>query len=134
MLDGSASWSRSASSRSRRRPTRRHDGFATVWGITWIVVILFIGWACLLVAVAVARQHKVDGAADLVALSAASRVQDGGDGCEAAAQRAADNAVTLVACDLEGSDVIVEVSTVLRLPFGIDGTLVSHARAGPSPS
>ncbi|MDQ3486020.1 MAG: flp pilus-assembly TadE/G-like family protein [Actinomycetota bacterium] len=115
-------------------PTARHDdGFATVWGITWVVVILSIGWVCLLAAFAVARQHHVDGAADLVALSAAARVQDGGNGCEAAAQLAASNRVTLLACDLDGDDVVVEVSTVLRLPLGIEGRLVSRARAGPSP-
>ncbi len=112
---------------------RNDDGFATVWGITWVVVILCIGWVALLAAFAVARQHHVDGAADLVALSAAARVQDGGDGCEAAAQLAASNRVTLLACDLEGSDVVVEVGTTLRLPFGIEGRLESRARAGPSP-
>jgi len=81
----------------------------------------------------VARQHHVDGAADLVALSAAARVQDGGNGCEAAAQFATSNRVTLLACDLDGDDVVVEVSTMLRLPFGIEGRLESRARAGPAP-
>lgn len=113
-------------------PTRREGGFATVWGVAWIVVTLFVGWICLLVAFAVAQQHHVDGAADLVALSAAARVQDGGDGCDAARQRAVDNSVTLVGCELRGQDVVVEVSTTLRLPFGINGRLVSRAKAGPS--
>lgn len=132
MRGARSSISRSASSPPRLRPTRRDDGFATVWGVTWIVVTLFIGWVCLLAAFAVARQHDVDGSADLVALSAAARVQDGGDGCEAAAQLASDNQVTLVRCDLDGPDVVVQVSAELRLPFGIDGRLVSRARAGPS--
>ena len=111
---------------------RREDGFATIWGVTWILVTMFVGWVCLLVAFAVARQHHVDGAADLVALSGAARVQDGGDGCDAASQRAADNSVTLVECELRGQDVVVEVRTTLHLPFGIEGRLVSRARAGPS--
>ncbi len=124
-----------ATTHARERSVARlrdGHGFATVWGITWIVVVLSIGWVCLLVAVAVAQQHRVDGAADLVALSGAAALQDGADGCRVAATIAAKNQVSLVACDLDGSDVLVEVSGVLRLPLGISGRLVSHARAGPS--
>lgn len=108
-------------------------GFATVWAVIWTTVLVLVGWVCLLVAGLVARQHQLDGAADLVALSAASRVQRGGDGCEAAAQIAAANHVSLVTCQVEGVDVVVEVGVNVDLPFGITGRLAGNARAGPEP-
>ncbi len=106
-------------------------GFATVWAVIWTTVLVLVGWVCLLVAGLVARQHQLDGAADLVALSAASRAQRGGDGCEAAAEIAAANHVSLVTCWADGIDVVVEVSDKVDLPFGISGRLAGHARAGP---
>ena len=115
------------------RSRRESAGFATVWAMAWSVVVMLVGWVCLLVAVLVARQHQVDGSADLVALSGASRLQDGRDGCDVAAQIASANEVVLVACQVEGSDVVVEVATSVDLPFGIEGRLVGNARAGPEP-
>lgn len=109
----------------------REDGIATIWAVAWIFVTATFGWVGLLAATLTAAQHHVDGAADLVSLSAAARLQHGGDACAAAGQIARDNAVVLSSCQVEGDDVVVEVSDQIRLPLGLQGRLSSMARAGP---
>lgn len=119
---------------SGRRVRRRagEAGFATVWAVGWIAVLLSLTWTILLLAVAVARQHHLDGAADLVALSAARTVQDGGDGCVEADRMARINHVTLAQCVREGEDVVVQVVDSVTLPVGWTVRLEGRARAGPS--
>ena len=113
----------------RRR--RTDDGVATVWAAAWIFVCVMVGWLSMLAAAVVAAQHHLDGAADLSSLSAAARLQRGGDACAAAARIAEANSVTLSRCAREGADVVVTVTDAIRLPFSVDGSLTSTARAGP---
>lgn len=117
-----------------KRPdrTRRDEGFATVWGIAWIVVCLTLGWLTLVVASAVARQHHLDGAADLAALSGAARLQRGGEACFAARTIATDNDADVLSCAIDGDDLVVEVTDVVNLPMGLDIRIVAQARAGPA--
>lgn len=115
---------------TRRR--RSDSGVATVWGLGWLVVCLSIGWICLLASAAVASQHHLDAAADLASLGGVARQQAGGDGCLSARRAAAANGVHLTACRLAGEDILVTVEDRVDLPFGLDGRLVSTARAGPS--
>lgn len=117
-----------------KRPDRARDdcGFATVCGIAWIVVCLCLGWLTLVVAAAVARQHHLDGAVDLAALSGAASLQRGGEGCVAARAIAADNDAELLSCTTDGDDVVIEVADVLDLPMGLDVRIVAQARAGPA--
>jgi len=110
---------------------RDEAGFATVWGLCWIVVCLLVAWMALLASMVVARQHHLDGAADLTSLSAAARLQRGGDPCELAERIAQDNHASMSSCRVEGHDVVVEVRDVVDLPFGMQGQLVATARAGP---
>jgi secretion/DNA translocation related TadE-like protein len=77
-------------------------------------------------------QHHVDGAAELAALAAAEagRTPQGGV-CDAASDSAQRNGAALVSCRVDGADVVVTVTGQIDLPWGIDGTLTSTARAGP---
>lgn len=119
---------------NRRSRIRGERGIATVWAVTWIVCCLCVGWLALVLAMAVAKQHHLDGAADLVSLSAASQLVAGGDACAAAERIARANDVELVTCTIEGDDVLVSVGDVVDLPWGIDGRITSVARAGPEES
>lgn len=111
---------------------RRSDsGVATVWGLGWLVVCLSIGWVCLLASAVVAAQHHLDAAADLASLGGAASLQTGADGCSAAQRAAGSNGVRLTACRIDGDDIVVTVEDKVALPFGLDGRLVSTARAGP---
>lgn len=125
---------------SRREPPRarsgsfggrREHGMATVWAVGWMAVCLTVAWVALVLAAAAARQHQVDGAADLVSLSAAARLQRGGDACAAAASVAGANRVVLDECQVDGTDVRVAVRAPLDLPFGIHRWVRGEARAGP---
>jgi len=116
---------------TRLDPTHRDQGFATVWGIAWIVFCLSLGWLALLAAAAVARQHHLDGAADLAALSGAAQLQRGGEACATARTIAADNDADVLSCTIDGDDLVLEVVDVVSLPVGLDVRIVAHARAGP---
>jgi secretion/DNA translocation related TadE-like protein len=101
-----------------------------------VVVILVAG----LVAAAVAQQalvrQRVGFAADISALAGAQSL---GDACADARRVASANDTTLVACALDGPDVVVRVShpapALVRRLFALLGSsphdVVGVARAGP---
>jgi secretion/DNA translocation related TadE-like protein len=109
----------------------REGGIATVWGITWIFVCMIVSWLAVVAAAAVAAQHRLDAAADLSVLSAASRLQRGADPCVEAARIAFDNRASVTRCRIDGADVVVTVSRRLQLPLGLHAELTTTARAGP---
>ena len=111
---------------------RRDAGYATVWATAWITCCVSIGWLVLVVAFTVARQHRVDGAAELAALSAAAARSNGGDPCDTAGVIAVANRVELTSCRVEGDDVVIEVTATVPLPWQLDGRLTARARAGPA--
>jgi secretion/DNA translocation related TadE-like protein len=113
------------------RATHDERGIATVWGVAWVVVCLTIGWLAVLATAVASAQHHLDGAADLAALSAAARLQRGGDACAVADAVAEDNSSQLADCELQGDDVVVRVRGRVTLPFGLSGDLTAAARAGP---
>lgn len=110
---------------------RGESGVATIWAVTWIFVITSVGWLGVTATSITSRQHQLDGAADLVSVSAAARLQRGGEPCALAAGIALANRVSITSCQLDGSDVVVTVATTIELPFGVDGGLTASARAGP---
>lgn len=112
-------------------PSAADRGSATIWACAWIGLLLTIGCIASCAAVAVAAQHHLDAAADLSAISAASRLQRGGDPCAAARSVAVQNEATLANCHVVGDDVLVSVRTRLELPFNISVPIGSQARAGP---
>jgi secretion/DNA translocation related TadE-like protein len=110
---------------------RSEQGLATVWGLAWLAVCLTVGWLSVVAAGIASTQHHLDAAADLAALSAAARLQRGGDACAVADQIAGDNAAEVSGCTIDGGDVVVTVHGVVPLPFGLDGAMTAEARAGP---
>lgn len=110
-----------------------HDqaGTATVWATAWILVFALVAGVGGVLGVAASRQHHVDGAADLTALSAAQVLQRGGDACSTAREVAVANQVVLSSCRTVRDDVLVVVRERLALPFGWHPWLSGRARAGP---
>jgi len=113
------------------RRAQGQRGFATVAAAIWMMLLLTVVWIGLLVAAATARQHDLDGAADLVALSAAASRESGRDPCQRASDVARANDVRLTGCEVVDDDVRVTLQTDLELPIGPARTIVAHARAGP---
>lgn len=116
----------------------RYDdsGAATVWALALVFVLMLAA----LVAGAVAQQsfarQRVAATADVAALAAAQAV----DGqCVEAERLAVANGAALVACGLDGADVVVRVSVppplLVRRLFALVGQepsdVVGAARAGP---
>ncbi len=119
-------------SQARTRRTEAERGIATVWAAGWMAVCLTVGLVGLALAAAAASQHRLDGAADLVSLSAAGRLQRGGNACAVAAAVATANRVLLADCRVVGNDVVVTVRALVELPFGIRRWASAQARAGPT--
>jgi secretion/DNA translocation related TadE-like protein len=97
-----------------------------------MLVLVLLGGLGLVLGFAVSRQHQVDAAADLVALSAAASLQRGSDACATAARVASANHVVLHQCRVAHEDVAVSVRAQVALPFGVHPWIAARARAGPS--
>jgi secretion/DNA translocation related TadE-like protein len=80
----------------------------------------------------VAAHRTAQAAADLAALAGAAALQDGGDACDRAADIATRNRADLDACEVDGWEVRVVVTTHSGpLPGGaLD--LTARGRAGPA--
>jgi secretion/DNA translocation related TadE-like protein len=111
---------------------RDSAGVATVWATAWMLVLVLVGGVGLVLGFAASRQHQVDAAADLVALSAAAGLHRGTDPCSVAARVASANRVTLHHCRVRREDVVVDVRAKVMLPFGVHPWISARARAGPS--
>ena len=111
---------------------RGERGVAAVLALGWAAALSTLGWIALLGAAVAAAQHRLEGAADLVALSAAQALQSGQqDGCAVAAQVASSNGVIVRDCRRDGVDVVVTVADYLDLPWTLDRAITATARAGP---
>jgi secretion/DNA translocation related TadE-like protein len=124
------------------RPLARDDvvelgdrGSAVVWALALVAVIIAAGFFAAAVEQQALARQRVGSAADLAALAAA---QSDGEQC-AADRVAVANESTLVACAIDGLDVIVRVSrpapVLIRRPFALLGSsprdVVGAARTGP---
>ena len=91
-------------------------------------------WVGMLAAAATARQHQVDGAADLVAVSAAARLQRGRRRLRVA-RATSRRAMTCrcVSCRVDGDDVVVGSRRRDELRLRDRRQLAGQARAGPEP-
>jgi secretion/DNA translocation related TadE-like protein len=106
-------------------------GSATIWALSWLVLVGSLAQVVLLLAAVVARQHHADAAADMAALSAAQRLQQGGDACAAADLVAAAHDAAVTRCSVVGQDVRLEIQARMDLPLGLTIDLRGVARAGP---
>jgi secretion/DNA translocation related TadE-like protein len=114
-----------------QRRIRDSAGVATVWAVGWMLVLVLVGGVGLVLGFAAARQHQVDAAADLVALSAASSLQRDAHPCVTAARVATANRVVLQRCQVIEEDVVVAVRAPVEFPFDLHGWVSGQARAGP---
>jgi secretion/DNA translocation related TadE-like protein len=106
-------------------------GSASVWVLAIGLVVLVAAQAFAVVGSAMVARHRAQAAADLAALAAAMKVLEGESvACARAAEVSAHNGASLVACRLDGLDVIVtvEVAAAGSVRWG---AAQRSARAGP---
>lgn len=114
----------------------RHDehGSGTVLVAGTVVVLMVVAAAILVVGAYLVAADHARGSADLVAISAAGKVSQRGEGCAAAADVAHRNGVSLVRCAVRGDSLDFVVSVTVRrsvrvvlplLPGAVSAT--SHA-------
>lgn len=116
-----------------RAASERGSGTAMAAAAAFLVVMIAV--AVMAVGVVIAAQHRLAGAADLVAVSAATARAGGEDPCAAARRIAAANDAALTACDAAGDIldfvVTVEVAAPLVVPLlGAEYELTATANAG----
>ncbi|MCH1867756.1 Rv3654c family TadE-like protein [Nocardioides sp. CFH 31398] len=116
---------------TRRARRRGEEGAATVVVCALLGVLLLVAGACGVVAAAFADHRRAQAAADLAALSGATVHQRGEDACGEAAAVAVANGAHLLACRVEGYDVLVAAEVTGPRWLGFTGDPVAHARAGP---
>ena len=120
------------------------DGYATVLAIALSLLLLTLGGAVLAVGDVVLTRQQAGAAADLAALSAASRLLAGAgaaDACASANTVAAMSGAELMGCASDHEDVVLEVRRwpseslrpMLRAAGSPDGAVHARARAGPPP-
>ena len=118
-------------------PTRqRGSASVLVAGLLGVVVVL-MGVALLVAGYEVA-QHRVRGAADLAAVSAATAYAEGRDACDQAERTAADNGSTVRRCGTVGDLVSYVVSVRVAIPVphrmpGLPRRVEAEAHAGSVP-
>ncbi len=114
----------------------RHDqhGSGTVLVAGSVVMLMAVAAAILVIGSYLVAADHARGAADLVAISAAAKVAQLGDGCRTAADVAHRNGASLVRCTVRGDslDFVVSVTVLqpvrVRLPLLPDGVpATSHA-------
>ncbi len=113
--------------------TRGERGASTLLVVSMAGLLLWLGAALGVVAAMVSAHRTAQAAADLAALSGATRLADGGDGCAEAATVATANGASLTSCAVDDRDL--RVSVVVDGPrwLGQTGDLTAEARAGPAP-
>ncbi len=117
---------------SRLRTFENDRGSVTVWILSAGLVIVLVAAGLAMGGGAVVARHRAQAAADLAALAGAMRTWEGETAaCERAANLSSRNDATLLACRLDGLDVIVTVAVVLELPATL-GAARASARAGPA--
>lgn len=125
----------------RRAPERRDEaGSATVLVLVLVAVLTTIAVAGVAVGGLLVGHRRAAAAADLAALAAAeahgrggaATVMGGAAACEQAARLSEANGARLTGCQVEGSDVVVEVAVDVPSVLGGDWAVPGRARAGPA--
>lgn len=109
----------------------QEDGTASLLVVAMLSFLLLLGAALGVVAAMVASHRTAQAAADLAALAAGTGLQDGEDACAAASRIALANRAHLVSCDVQGEEVVVEVTVPGPRWLGQHSDLSARARAGP---
>lgn len=108
---------------------RDDRGVATVWTAIAIAALLAVAGLLVAFGSVVVTRHRAADAADLAALAAAGRAQEGPSAACAQAGLVAERmSVRLAGCRFDQWDALVEVQA--DAPGGL-GAAAAHARAGP---
>jgi secretion/DNA translocation related TadE-like protein len=108
------------------------DGFATVWAVGVIAMVMVLAGLVAGVGAALVTRHRAEAAADLAALSGAVHAVSGEEAACARARWVTDHmGVSLSGCRLSGWDVTVHVAAHPPSFIGAFGPAESAARAGP---
>jgi secretion/DNA translocation related TadE-like protein len=110
---------------------RGQHGAASLLSVALLSVLLLVGAALGVVAALVWAHRTAQAAADLSALAAAAELQEGEDACRAARRIADANHASLISCQVQGEEVMVEVLVTGPRWLGQDEDLSARARAGP---
>ncbi len=95
---------------------RDERGSGTVLAAGTVVLLMAVAAAILVIGGYLVAADHARGAADLVAISAAAKVAQRGDGCRAAAEIAHRNGVSLARCTVRGDSLDFVVSVTVRQP------------------
>jgi len=129
---------RSATSSSSSSSSGADDrGAATILAIAMAGVLLLVGAASGVVGALVVAHRRAQAGADLAALAGAAALSGrlgsgGGDPCARAARTAHDNGARLTSCQVEGTEVRVQVRVAGPRWLGQRDDLWAAARAGPA--
>jgi secretion/DNA translocation related TadE-like protein len=118
----------------RRRRSRTADGgYATVWVVAAIAVVVVAGSVATGFGAAVVERHRAAAAADAVALEVAVRSIAGRPAaCRSGAAIAQLNGAMLRQCGLHDGTAEVVVEVRLRGMLSVFGSAEGRARAGPA--
>lgn len=110
--------------------SRGDSGAATVWSLALVNVLLLVGLAAAAVGSLVVTRQRAATVADVAAVAGAQAM---GDPCAEAGAVVAANGMTTVSCQLDGVDVVVDVSTpvppVVERLLGLLGRTAPEVRA-----
>ena len=107
-------------------------GAATVWAVSAIACLMALAVLGVHLATAMVVRHRVEAAADLAALAAATEAAPGEPQACARARWVVERMnARLDSCHLDGWDAVIEVHAQPPGPLGRFGAANAHARAGP---
>ena len=111
---------------------RSDRGAASVWVLAVGLVIVVAGVTLAGVGAVRVARHEARAAADFGALAGAMRAVEGeGSACDRAAELVAANEGRLVACRLDGFDIVVSVEVPVSPLPGVSRLAAATSRAGP---
>lgn len=111
----------------------RDQGFATVWVVTAMALVVAAAVMAIGYAVATVERHRAAAAADAAALAVAlTAVRGPAAACQNGSSLAHLDGATVTGCDLHGA--VADVVVTVRLPgvLGGFGPAIGRARAGPA--
>lgn len=114
-----------------RRALAGDSGAMSILAAFLCALTLALGVAAIVVAGAHLASERARTAADLAALSGARALRLGGEACAEAERVAAVNGSTVVACRVDGQDVVVRTEHVAGLRLHGAMAAPASARAGP---
>ena len=111
--------------------SRDESGAATLFAVACLGVLVLMGAALGVVAAMVHAHRQAQSAADLAALAGAAAIAHARDPCESAGRIAVANRARLEACQVDGREVVIEVTVTGPRWLGQSEDLRARARAGP---